>query len=595
MRNIFKNISFGIYIRFPGFQGELTISNTDHNGNLTQKRVTRVNGAAHTVIYPEIRNSISFLKKQGAFLPSDCYSYRANYPFPYSRRRVLYSCLDMYGHRAYFKIDFDTPVAPAQLDKSPYDPYLRKKVSGGYYDIHLAGKEPLPGSNNPIELAESGFRDADGYPWALLVPGNWAHLEEVEYSGGRKKLPLSYPDFNAWRESRGRESTDWYLHPQGNYISNKFVKFTTKLSPPFLDGALKREIFTNIGSFGFYTGSTSVNIEGKVLNFSNIESLRYSLNDTSMPITLNNENKFTFSLQLPLTRAMTSHTLTIIAKNDFGMSYQVVNKIIYVPEIVPDQLILVFKPNISLAEKNRVIAHLEGEIIRTIRSANMVTISLPTESDVKAKEREAERFSSIESAFANLYAIPLQATTQNIPQTIPGDTHFNRQWGLHNTGQTYGIQSGNNLSGTTDTDIDAPEAWNITTGSQDVTIAILDTGVDWRHPDLIANIWQNMGEDADGDGHTIACIVGGNDTGISTSSPCVNGQWELDPGDINMVDDDNNTYTDDLIGWNFCFNNNDPSDSDPVRARGHGTHVAGIAGALATMIWESQELTGKLK
>ncbi len=110
------------------------------------------------------------------------------------------------------------------------------------------------------------------------------------------------------------------------------------------------------------------------------------------------------------------------------------------------------------------------------------------------------------------------------------DSYFSQQWGMHNTGQS---------GGTVDADIDAPEAWDLGTGSRDFVIAIVDGGAQHNHPDLVANRWQNDAE--------------------------VNG--------TNGVDDDGNGYVDDRYGWN-AYNNNGsiPSDS-------HGTHVAGIAGA----------------
>ena len=84
-----------------------------------------------------------------------------------------------------------------------------------------------------------------------------------------------------------------------------------------------------------------------------------------------------------------------------------------------------------------------------------------------------------------------------------------------------------------------PDAWGITVGDPQIIIAVLDTGVDMAHPDLQGAIWTNPGEI---------------------------------PG--NGVDDDHNGFIDDVHGWDFAGNDNDPSDD-----YGHGTHVAGIAAA----------------
>jgi len=67
-------------------------------------------------------------------------------------------------------------------------------------------------------------------------------------------------------------------------------------------------------------------------------------------------------------------------------------------------------------------------------------------------------------------------------------------------------------------------------------------------------LWQNLAEDADGDGSTIELV---------------SGKWELDPGDINGIDDDNNGYVDDLLGWDFVDGDNQ------VRGVNHGTKSAG--------------------
>jgi len=71
-------------------------------------------------------------------------------------------------------------------------------------------------------------------------------------------------------------------------------------------------------------------------------------------------------------------------------------------------------------------------------------------------------------------------------QAVPNDTRFGELWGLNNTGQS---------GGTPDVDIDAPEAWDVETGDSAVVVAVIDTGVDYDHPDLSANMWVNPGED----------------------------------------------------------------------------------------------------
>lgn len=119
--------------------------------------------------------------------------------------------------------------------------------------------------------------------------------------------------------------------------------------------------------------------------------------------------------------------------------------------------------------------------------------------------------------------------------TTPNDTHFDKQWALENTGQTV-----NEESGSVDADIDATEAWDISTGNSDVVVAVIDSGVDYNHPDLSANIWINPGE-----------IAG------------------------NGIDDDGNGKVDDVRGWDFV-----DSDNDPMDYNDHGTHVAGIIAAI---------------
>ncbi len=118
------------------------------------------------------------------------------------------------------------------------------------------------------------------------------------------------------------------------------------------------------------------------------------------------------------------------------------------------------------------------------------------------------------------------------------------------------------------TALNASTAWDIQKGEDDsvgVILAIVDTGVNWKHADLTGNIWNNLGEDADNDSVTIYY------TGT---------QWAFDPGDINGIDDDNNGKVDDLIGWDFMLNSSGDEGKDPIDAYGHGTTVAGLAGAV---------------
>ena len=117
-------------------------------------------------------------------------------------------------------------------------------------------------------------------------------------------------------------------------------------------------------------------------------------------------------------------------------------------------------------------------------------------------------------------------------QAIPNDPRFTDLWGMNNTGQT---------GGTVDADIDAPEAWNLATGSSNVIVAVIDSGVDYTHPDLAANMWTNDAE------------LNGN------------------PG----VDDDNNGYIDDIYGYDFAN-----GDGDPMDDHSHGTHCSGTIGGV---------------
>lgn len=129
---------------------------------------------------------------------------------------------------------------------------------------------------------------------------------------------------------------------------------------------------------------------------------------------------------------------------------------------------------------------------------------------------------------------------------FPNDAYFGLQWGLHNIGT-----SPPQHPGKADADIDAPEAWDLEKGDNDIIIAIVDKGIDWTHSDLAGNIWTNPGEDP-------------------WSNP-------NDPTTGNGIDDDANGFIDDWKGWNFVSSNGNSKDES---SDSHGTHCAGIAGAV---------------
>ena len=129
---------------------------------------------------------------------------------------------------------------------------------------------------------------------------------------------------------------------------------------------------------------------------------------------------------------------------------------------------------------------------------------------------------------------------------VPDDPRFREQWGMHNTGQVHQSSVvGRSPRGTPDADIDAPRAWDTQEGSPTTVVAIVDTGVDIRHPDLDGSIWTNIAEIPRDD-----------------------------------IDNDGNGFVDDVHGWDVSENDNTLVERNPrVIPYQHGTHLAGIVAA----------------
>ena len=202
--------------------------------------------------------------------------------------------------------------------------------------------------------------------------------------------------------------------------------------------------------------------------------------------------------------------------------------ILFGQEIVQDKIIVKIAPDISRSDFSSSLDTSRYAIEKVlVRRLNIVSIKLKN-------DKIGGPLSAIKELENNPFIDKVMPDTKVSRRNIPDDAQFNQQWALQNTGQS---------GGTIDADIDAPEAWDLSTGGvtplgDTIVVAIVDGGMLLTHADLIPNLWTNWGEI---------------------------------PG--NGIDDDNNGYIDDIHGWNaYSSNGSIPSD-------GHGTHVAGIVGA----------------
>lgn len=216
-----------------------------------------------------------------------------------------------------------------------------------------------------------------------------------------------------------------------------------------------------------------------------------------------------------------------------------------------DRVIVRFREGVAMSAIRNTAASVNGKVIKRLRNIPAALISLPPTQPLNAAASVLTADASVQYVQPD-YKYKLDALS-GTPRREPNDTFyaFGQLWGLDNEGQNGGTQ---------DADIDGPESWFLTTGDTNVIVAVLDTGIDWEHDDLMANLWRNPGED-----------------GIDTNGMHMS---------INGVDDDANGYVDDYHGWNFLYSTNGGfydgyyTNGWPIDDHGHGTHVSGTIGAV---------------
>jgi len=216
---------------------------------------------------------------------------------------------------------------------------------------------------------------------------------------------------------------------------------------------------------------------------------------------------------------------TILKKRD-KVSGQETETVLDQKAIVADHIVVGLRPGMTEKDLKKVCQKFGVNIRRTLVKNESYLIEIPIKG-VDSVQQAVKTFSKENNIIK--YAEPDHIVTALA--TIPNDILFDQLWGMNNTGQKGGVP---------DADIDAPEAWDISTGSYNVLVGVVDTGIDYNHEDLAANIWTNPGEI---------------------------------PG--NGIDDDHNGYIDDIHGWDF-YNN----DNDPMGDHFHGSHCAGTIGGV---------------
>jgi subtilisin family serine protease len=192
------------------------------------------------------------------------------------------------------------------------------------------------------------------------------------------------------------------------------------------------------------------------------------------------------------------------------------------------EVLVKFKSGVSQETIERLTAQRHDRIEDRIENvAGLNAIDDLDNADAATVVNEYSQLPEVEYAEPN-YDIELDELDSGLAPVLPHDPQFTDQWALANSGQRGGKQGA---------DISATLAWSITTGSDKVVVAVLDSGVDYTHEDLIQNMWMR-------------------------------------PANLTPYQDNELGTMDDVHGFNAI-----DSASDPMDENGHGTHCAGIIGA----------------
>lgn len=215
--------------------------------------------------------------------------------------------------------------------------------------------------------------------------------------------------------------------------------------------------------------------------------------------------------------------------------------------IVPNELIV--KGERLAVDKLLAKTGLSGQVSQLIPGKSIYKVQFNSTVDVESVVKSWKGQDGIGYVELN-YKVNINYSMK--PTEWPKDKFFFKQWAHNNIGQSppYGIP------GARGADMGMIEAWSVSKGSKDVVVAVIDTGIDYTHPDLKENMWVNDKESEQGGGK---------------------------PG----YDDDGNGYTDDVYGYDFvsmdrtALHYGQVGDPDPMDEGGHGTHCAGSIGAIA--------------